>query len=196
MKTIIIILLVLLMAGCSTPIVVPAPSTTPSPVPTIEPFEPVVIEFTAVDVSCHKTVAANATGATIVLCENKLANKPTKAELETFLNTDLTDEIPYEAPEWTCADYVREVHNNAELAGIKCYMVGVFPTSSDPMPHALLGVDTTDNGTVYVDCMFDAWVWAKVGSVMVYTNLRPTMYVYSEEQASYEVKSIMVIRAE
>lgn len=176
--------------GCPA-IITPTPIHTPVPTATIEPFEPIVIEFAVVDIYCHKTIAKNAMGETIILCENRLATKPTKAKLESFLNNDLTDEMPYAAPEWTCADYVREVHNNAELAGIRAYMVGVMPKGTEHKPHALLGVDTTDAGTLYIDCMYDAWVIARAGSVMVYTNLRPT--VYFGEIDVFEVKSILEV---
>jgi hypothetical protein len=49
-----------------------------------------------------------------------------------------------------CADFAERLHNNAELAGIRCAYVSVGLAGS--AGHACNAVQTTDRGRIYVDC--------------------------------------------
>jgi len=117
-------------------------------------------------------------GDFIVLINNTNAKNPTYSELFNFLNSDTTDEFPYElsipanmfysgraednvdlghikdiidgstqpSPPRVCADFAERLHNNAEMAGIRCGYVIV-----DSLNHALDIFETTDKGLVFID---------------------------------------------
>jgi len=83
------------------------------------------------------------------------ASNPTWAELLDFLLEDKTDENDYVPDVYMCGDYARDVHNNAERAGIRAAYVAIeFPSSY----HALNAFKTTDKGLVFIDCTgLEAW---------------------------------------
>lgn len=74
------------------------------------------------------------------------AKNPTYAELLTFLKADKTDERPYTS-DYVCADFSVTLHDNAEKSGIKAGWVGAYGCN-----HAVNVFETTDKGTVYIDC--------------------------------------------
>jgi hypothetical protein len=49
-----------------------------------------------------------------------------------------------------CADFAERLHNNAELAGIRCAYVSLGLAGSEG--HACNAFQTTDRGLIYVDC--------------------------------------------
>lgn len=90
----------------------------------------------------------------IELINNPHAGDPSWDELMTFIRSDTTDGRPYIATfywSYVCADYARDVHNNAEAAGIRAAWVGVEFEEGGP-GHALNAFLTTDRGLVFVDC--------------------------------------------
>ncbi|OPY29017.1 MAG: AN1-like Zinc finger [Methanocella sp. PtaU1.Bin125] len=114
---------------------------------------------------------SNATGATVALVNYKNATDPTYEQLMTFLEADDTIAIEYSYPNFTCADFARTLHDNAEADGIRCGFVAVdfYDTTVDysiydngagnftpPVRRAEAGhgvnvFNTTDRGTVYID---------------------------------------------
>ena len=92
-------------------------------------------------------------GADIVNYET--ASNPTWDELLDFLLKDNTDEKDYVPDVYTCGDFARDVHNNAEQAGIRAAYVAIKLPSSY---HALNAFKTTDRGLVFIDCTgLKAW---------------------------------------
>jgi hypothetical protein len=86
-------------------------------------------------------------GADIVNYET--ASDPTWAKLLNFLLTDKTDEKAYVLGVYMCGDFARDVHNNAERAGIRAAYVAVeLPDAY----HSLDAFKTTDRGLVFIDC--------------------------------------------
>lgn len=63
-----------------------------------------------------------------------------------FLKKDTTDQGKYTSS-YVCADFARNLHNNAEKAGIKNAWIGAIGAN-----HAFNRFDTTDKGTIYIDC--------------------------------------------
>jgi hypothetical protein len=53
-------------------------------------------------------------------------------------------------PPLICADFAERLHNNAELAGIRCGYVTI-DFEAKPIGHALAVFNTTDMGLVYID---------------------------------------------
>jgi len=93
----------------------------------------------------------DAEGQWITLTSNPAAQNPTWAQLRSFILSDKTDSNPYVHPSYTCADYARDVHNNAEAAGIETALVIVtFQGKFDA--HALDAFMTTDQGLIFIDC--------------------------------------------
>ena len=76
---------------------------------------------------------------------------PTWAQLREFLVQDLTDTNTYILHEYDCSEFSRDVHNNAEAAGIRAAVVHVA-WSGGGLGHALNAFLTSDYGLVYVDC--------------------------------------------
>jgi len=92
-------------------------------------------------------------GADIV--NSQVATNPTWARLLDFLRNDRTDERAYVPGVYMCGDYARDVHNNAERAGIRAAYVAVELAGAD---HALNAFKTTDGGLVFIDCTgLPAW---------------------------------------
>ena len=86
-------------------------------------------------------------GADIV--NYQTASNPTWSQLVDFLRKDKTDEKPYVPGVYMCGDFARDVHNNAERAGIRAAYVAVELLGAD---HALNAFKTTDKGLVFMDC--------------------------------------------
>jgi hypothetical protein len=86
-------------------------------------------------------------GADIV--SNETATNPTWAQLSDFLLRDKTDRKAYVPGVYMCGDFTRDVHNNAERAGIRAAYVAVELPSGY---HSLNAFQTTDRGLVFIDC--------------------------------------------
>ncbi|MCK4365158.1 MAG: hypothetical protein KAW45_03850 [Thermoplasmatales archaeon] len=79
-------------------------------------------------------------------------HNPTFSEARYFINNDLTNQIPYEPVNFTCAHYAQGVNNNAEDMGIACAVVVLnFNQSS----HAIIAFNSTDRGMVYFEPQTD-----------------------------------------
>jgi len=77
------------------------------------------------------------------------ATNPTWAELTDFLLSDKTDRNVYVPGVYMCGDFARDVHNNAERAGIRAaYVVVELPGAY----HSLNAFKTRDSGLIFVDC--------------------------------------------
>jgi len=68
-----------------------------------------------------------------------------------FLSQDQTEKHLYIKDVYDCSQFSRDVHNNAEAAGIRAAEVHVKFKYED-VGHALNAFITTDRGLVYVDC--------------------------------------------
>gem|GEM_PF-718453 len=77
------------------------------------------------------------------------ARNPTWAQLSDFLLSDRTDRNDYVTGVYMCGDFARDVHNNAERAGIRAAYVAV---ELPDVYHALNAFKTTDRGLVFIDC--------------------------------------------
>ena len=89
-------------------------------------------------------------GSDILLCNNDSAVDPTYNQLIQFLQADATDQTPYMHGTYVCADYAKDVHDHAELAGMKAGWVGI--DFADGSRHACNVFHTVDHGVVYIDC--------------------------------------------
>jgi hypothetical protein len=87
----------------------------------------------------------------VVLVDNPEAKNPTWNQLVSFLSQDKTENHTYIKGVYDCSQFSRDVHNNAEAAGIKAAEVQVS-FSNDIAGHALNAFLTTDYGLVYVSC--------------------------------------------
>lgn len=97
------------------------------------------------------TVAASTECEDVELIDNPEAQNPTWEELISFLAEDRTEQNDYIKNVYDCSQFSRDVHNNAEAAGIRSAEVQVrfkYETTG----HALNAFLTTDYGLVYVDC--------------------------------------------
>jgi hypothetical protein len=87
----------------------------------------------------------------VELIDNPDAVNPTWEELISFLTEDQTDKNDYIINVYDCSEFSRDVHNNAEAAGIRAAEVQVW-FRNETTGHALNAFITTDYGLVYVDC--------------------------------------------
>jgi hypothetical protein len=90
----------------------------------------------------------------IELINNPDAKNPSYDELLAFIQTDTTDRNLYiETFFWgyVCTDYAEDVHNNAEVAGIRAAWVSMY-FEGEEIGHAINAFVTTDKGLVYIDC--------------------------------------------
>jgi len=100
-------------------------------------------------------VVVGGDGEPIELINNPDATDPTYAELLAFLQADQTDKYSYivgpPKVAYVCADFAKDVHNNAEAAGIRAGFVAIHIAGAE-QGHALNAFQTTDMGLVYIDC--------------------------------------------
>jgi len=85
------------------------------------------------------------------LIDNSIATNPTWSQLITFISQDQTDKHTYIYGVFDCSQFSRDVHNNAEAAGIRAAEVQLS-FRNEEVGHALNAFLTTDYGLVYVDC--------------------------------------------
>jgi hypothetical protein len=97
------------------------------------------------------TLSASAECQDVRLVDNPLATNPSWAQLMTFLLQDQTETHTYIRNVYDCSQFSRDVHNNAERAGIRAAEVAV-QFQGEIVGHALNAFLTTDYGLVYVDC--------------------------------------------
>jgi len=83
------------------------------------------------------------------IVNREATSNPTWAKLLDFLLMDETDEHVYVSGVYMCGDFARDVHNNAERAGIRAAYVAVELAGDY---HALNAFKTTDKGLVFIDC--------------------------------------------
>jgi hypothetical protein len=88
-------------------------------------------------------------GQRLILTNYANATDPTYQQLLDFIKADKTDELTY-TNTFVCSDFAEVLHNNAEKAGIKCAWVGCDFTYGEG--HAFNEFNTTDKGTMYIDC--------------------------------------------
>jgi len=122
----------------------------------------------------------------IELINNPDARNPSWDELMTFVQSDTTDSRPFVQTfywSYVCADYARDVHNNAEEAGIRAAWVGIDFEEGE-LGHALNAFHTTDKGLVFVDCTgWDTIAYVKIGEELGYIDLD---WALSPEYSYYE----------
>lgn len=103
-----------------------------------------------------------ADGHKITLVHNNGAIDPTYDQLLKFIASDTTDQIPYKNGTFTCGDFAERVQNNAEREGIRCGWVSI--DLDHGAGHACNVFNTTDKGTVFIDCTGgDAQVEMNIG---------------------------------
>jgi hypothetical protein len=85
----------------------------------------------------------------IILSNRASAVNPTWEELLDFLKEDKTDSNLYVTGEYECGNFAQDLHNRAEVHGIRAAFVAVH--FYDAPPHALNAFKTTDRGLVYID---------------------------------------------
>jgi len=87
----------------------------------------------------------------VELVDNPEAQNPTWDQLTAFLAEDQTEKHQYILNEYDCSQFSRDLHNNAETAGIRAAEVNLWFSNNDS-GHALNAFITTDYGLVWVDC--------------------------------------------
>lgn len=97
------------------------------------------------------TLSASEECYDVTLVDNPGATNPTWGQLMTFLLQDQTETHTYIRNVYDCSQFSRDVHNNAETAGIRAAEVAV-QFENEIVGHALNVFLTTDYGLVYVDC--------------------------------------------
>ena len=115
--------------------------------PTVPPFNP---SSNFITVFYDEQLLFNL-GIPMHLINNDDAINPTWQQLKNFLLSDKTDQNQYIPGSYMCADFAKEIHDNAEAAGIRAAFVGVF-FKGEIDDHALNAFETTDKGLVYIDC--------------------------------------------
>jgi hypothetical protein len=109
------------------------------------------------------TLSTSAKCYDVKLVDNPAATNPTWSQLMAFISQDQTQNHEYISDVYDCSQFSRDLHNNAEAAGIRVAEVQIW-FSNDIMGHALNAFLTTDYGLVYVDCVEqDTIAHVKVG---------------------------------
>jgi hypothetical protein len=110
---------------------------------------------TETNVTIDGKVLLSETGKPIVLKNNPKAADVAWTSLRDFLLKDDTDNIQSIPGQWGYIDFATRLHNNAEVAGIRCAFVVVTlgPSAffAEGTDYYLNAFETPDLGTVYID---------------------------------------------
>ncbi len=87
-------------------------------------------------------------------------HNPTYRELKDFLAADETNYNTYVSGEYVCYDFVAELNNNAEAAGIRAAYVRI---RSKNWAHALAAFETVDRGIIFIEPQSDKEVDIEIG---------------------------------
>ncbi len=85
---------------------------------------------------------------------------PTHSELREFLAADETNTNQFVSGEYVCYDFVAELVNNAEAAGIRAAYVRI---RSKNWAHAIAGFETVDRGLIFIEPQSDKEVTIEIG---------------------------------
>ena len=105
------------------------------------------------------------------LIDNPVAVDPDWSQLMSFLSQDQTEENEYIRDVYDCSEFSRDVHNNAEAAGIRAAVVQIWFEDED-VGHALNAFLTDDYGLVYVDCTGDPETIARIKAEKEYRAVK------------------------
>jgi hypothetical protein len=106
-------------------------------------------------VGLAEAVCINTTAESGVYLRN-----PSYAEMQAFLELDLTDENEYFEDNYTCFDYAKDVVNHAFEHGLICGSVYIeFPDSA----HEIVCFNTTNRGLIYIEPQTDQPVTLTIG---------------------------------
>lgn len=121
------------------------------------------------DSTRHELPILNGTEAPVVLTENNSAKDPSLSTLLEFLANDTTETHPTIKYQYMCADYARQLHDDAEAAGIRAGIVSIhLPTTYHAVDYFVV------NGTkVIVDDSqgSDRYGYAEVGKQYMTANV-------------------------
>ncbi|MFC2034119.1 hypothetical protein ACFLTT_01760 [Chloroflexota bacterium] len=93
--------------------------------------------------------------------ESTLVN-PSWAELKAFIEHDKTDELTYIKGKFDCDGFAITLRDNAWKNGYRCAYVQM--SFGNEEGHSLNAFETTDKGTVYIDChQEDSAAYLKIG---------------------------------
>jgi len=140
------------------------------------------------DLHPHKGVIyyAGADGNKITLAHHENATDVTYSKVMQFIESDTTDQIPFQKEKFTCGDHAELVQNNAENTGIRCAWVSIdFEWGGNG--HACNAFNTTDRGLVFIDCTNgDAYVDMQIGQWYAPTPL--------DLNADYTIEPLKVVK--
>ncbi len=93
----------------------------------------------------------DAAGDKLKIRNNRCAHNPTYEELMDFLAKNDIDKRDYEYPTYTCGNFAVDLHDAAEKKYIRAGIVCALNDDGD-FDHAFNVFQTTDKGTVFIDC--------------------------------------------
>ncbi len=98
----------------------------------------------------------------IELINNPTATNPSWQQLISFLRADPTDDRTWTEGIFVSGDFGEMLHNNAEAAGIRAAIVGVF-FEGETIGQGLNAFKTTDRGLVYMETQSDSIAYVTKG---------------------------------
>lgn len=78
----------------------------------------------------------------------------TEADVISFIENDTTDNLTYDALNFSCSDFSAMVNNHAMTLGINSSVI-ILRFEDTTSGHALVGFNTTDKGTIYFEPQTD-----------------------------------------
>jgi hypothetical protein len=141
-----------LLSGCSFDFAIPGSSQSP----------PVTLQAPDIDSGINSIAGALAYdgrqppyrlypgGPSVKLVNNAAAKDVSWAELQAFITADGTDRNAYLPDQYMCGGFALDLHNNAEVAGIRAAWVAIDFYGED-IGHAATAFQTTDRGLVIID---------------------------------------------
>jgi hypothetical protein len=93
----------------------------------------------------------DAAGDKLKIRNNRYAHNPTYENLMDFLDKNDIDKRDYEYPTYTCGNFAVDLHDAAEKKFIRAGIVCALNDDGD-FDHAFNVFQTTDKGTVFIDC--------------------------------------------
>jgi hypothetical protein len=125
------------------------------------------------------------------LASTNILADPTYAAMQSFMNSDKTNQNTYNVNTYNCVNFSADVIANAVKQHIRCAFINIdFPGTTG---HAIIAFNTTDKGMVYIEPQTDEIVNLKVGTHYWQSVIPRPGYYYPQPAYDDTVSRFVVV---
>jgi hypothetical protein len=116
---------------------------------------------------------------------------PTYQEMKSFINSDKTDLKLYDRTNYNCSDFSADVILNAAKQKIRCAYVSIY--FAGDTGHAIIAINTTDRGLIYIEPQEDEEVNLQVGKNYYQCVIPKPGYYYTKPSYNDTILKFTII---